>query len=225
MQKRFPTTRAAAVCAAVAAALWTLSPPAGATVPPGRIVSLIPSDDEVSQFVGLPVRHVDDPLPVQPRLPDHLNQRDDCRSLFYTNNTDVWGGDYSAFRSQNWQYQPDPNRLFVGQSVGMFASTGAARDRFNSIYNANLFNACNHADLHGPPMDPSISFEVYDFKTNDDVMIWTLAVKDYGQYTGYNNVFVAWHLNNVISISTVGQQGNPSQAVKRLTDHILNRVG
>lgn len=225
MQKRLLITRPAAACAVAVAALWTLSPPAGATIPPGRIVSVIPSDDEVSQFVGLPMRHVDDPLPAAPRLPDHLNQRDECRALFYTNTVDVWGQDYTAFRSQNWTYPPDPNGTFVSQSVGLFASTGAARDRFDSIYNANLFNGCNHADLHGPPMDEGISFEVYDFKTNNDVMIWTLAAKQYGQYTGYNYVYVAFHLNNVISISNIGQQGNPSQSVKRLTDHILNRVG
>jgi hypothetical protein len=221
--------RTAALAAVVFAALPTLSSPAQAdvatTLPPGRIVALIPSDDEVSQYVGLPVQHVDDPLPTRPRLPDHLDQRDECRSLFYTNTVDVWGPEFTAFRSQNWTYQPDPDRVFVSQSVGTFSNTRITRDQFNAVYNPNLFNACAHADLHGPPMDPGITFELYDFKVNDPVMIWTLACKYNGQYTGYNNVIVAWYLGNVMSISTVGQNGNPAQAVKRLTDHILSRVG
>jgi hypothetical protein len=224
--KRRVGARAAAVGAAIVAALWSLSPPAGATnVPPGRIVSLIPSDDEVSQFVGLPVRHQDDPLPVRPRDADHLDQRDECRVLFYTNTVDVWSSEYAAFRSQIWTYPPDPDRMYVSQSVGTFGSTQDARDRFNAVYNPGIFSTCSHAQVHGPPMNPGVTMELYDFKINDDVMIWTLAGKYYGQYNGYNYVIVAWHLANVMSLSSVGEVGNPAQAVKRLTDHILDRVG
>jgi hypothetical protein len=214
----------AAIAAVIVAALWTQSPPARAGVPPGRIISLIPSDDEVSQFVGLPVRHVDDPLPVRPRGPDHLDQRDECRALVYDNTEDVWGSDYAAFRGQNWSAPSDPD-LGVSQSVGTFTSASAARDRFNAAYNPNLFNICNHAEFRGPGVNPGVTLELYDFKVNDPVIMWTLAGKYYGQYNGWNSVHVAWHLDNVISISSIGQDGNPNQAVKRLTDYILSRVG
>lgn len=217
--------RAAAVCAVAVATLCVLSPSAHATnVPPGRIVSLIPSDDEVSQYVGLPVTQTG-PVGVRPRAPDHLDERDECRALWYTNTVDVFGTDYSAFRSQVWTYQPDPDRMYVSQSVATFANANDAQDRFNAVFNPNQFNTCNHAVLRGMLMQPGVTAELYDFKLNDDVMLWTLASKYYGQYTGYNTVVVAWHLANVIAISSVGQNGNPAQAVKRLTDHILDRVG
>jgi hypothetical protein len=217
--------RAAALCAVTVATLCVLSPSAKATnVPPGRIVSLLPSDDEVSQYVGLPVTQVG-PVGVRPRAPDHLDERDDCRALTYTNTVEVFGTDYSAFRGQAWTYQPDEDQMFVSQSVATFASSRNAEDRFNAVYNPNLFNTCDHAQLRGVPMHPGITAELYDFKLNDVVMMWTLASKYYGQYTGYNTVVVAWHLANVIAISGVGQPGNPAQAVKRLTDHILDRVG
>ena len=126
-------TRVAAACTVILAALWTLSPSANAdaanTLPPGRIASLIPSDDEVSQYVGLPVHHLDDPLPARPRFPDHLEQRDECRSLVFANTVEVWSSDFTAFRSQDWTYQPDPGRVVVSQSVGTFSSAGAAQDR------------------------------------------------------------------------------------------------
>jgi PknH-like extracellular domain len=218
--------RAAAACAVVAVTLGTISPPAGATtVPPGRIISLIPSDDEVSQFIGFSVRHVDDPLPVRPRGADHLDQRDECRTLAFTNTEDVWGSDYAAYRSQLWKVPSDPDRVIVGQSVGTFLGTSAARDRFNAVYNPNLFNICTHAEFRGPGVNPGIMLELYDFKIDDPIVMWTLAAKYYGQYNGWNCVYVGWHLGNVISVSSVGQEGNPSQAVKRLTDHILDRVG
>jgi hypothetical protein len=223
--KRRWLMRTAAACAVVAGTLGTLSPPAGATtVPPGRIVSLIPSDDEVSQYVGLPVTQMGT-QGVRPPSPVHLDQRDECRPLLFAITDDVWGTDYTAFRSQVWSYQPDPARMFVTQAVGTFTNTGSARDRFNSVYNPNLFNMCNHAEFRSVQQNAGVMYELYDFKLNDDVMIWTLAVKSYGQYTGYNNVFVAWHVGNVMATSSVGQEGNPSQAVKRLTDHILDRVG
>jgi hypothetical protein len=227
--KRRLVARAAAVTTVIVAVLWTQSPLVAAdvasTVPPGRIISLIPSDDEVSQFVGLAVRHLDDPLPVRPRSGDHLDQRDECRSLAFTNSEDVWGTDYAAFRSQVWNIPSDPDRIIVSQSVGTFPGTSAARDRFNAAYNPQLFDVCNHAEFRVPGAHPGLMLELYDFKLNDDVMIWTLAAKYYGQYTGFNNVSVAWHLGNVMSIANVGQEGNPAQAVKRLTDHILDRVG
>ena len=109
----------------------------------------------------------------------------------------------------------------------MFTGTAAARDRFNSVYNANLFNTCNHAQLRDPLQmkQPGFTLELYDFKINDDVMMWTLAAKVYGQYNGYNYVFVVWTLANVMAISSIGQDGNPAQAVNRLTGHLLDRVG
>jgi hypothetical protein len=213
------------MAAVIVAALWTQSPPARASVPPGRVVSLIPSDDEVSQFVGLPVRHVDDPLPVRPRLSDHLDQRDECRALAYNNTEDVWGSDYASFRSQNWNIPTDPDRVGVNQSAGTFPSMSAARDRFNATFNPNLFNTCNHAELHGPGLAPGMMLELYDFRLDDPVIMWTLSAKYYGQYNGWNAVYVAWHLDNVISISNVSQVGSPNQAVKRLNDFILSRVG
>jgi PknH-like extracellular domain len=209
--------------------LWTQSPLAGAdiatTIPPGRIISLIPSDDEVSQYVGLPVHSVDARLPVRPRGADHLDQRDECRALVFTNTEDAWGSDYAAFRSQLWRIPSDPERIIVGQSVATFTGTSAARDRFNAVYNPNLFNSCNHAEFRAPGVNAGIMLELYDFKIDDSVVVWTIAGKYYGQYNGWNCVYVGWHLGNVMSISNVGQDGNPNQAVKRLADHILSRVG
>lgn len=216
--------RSISIAVVILAVLWTQSPPARANVPPGRIISLIPSDDEVSQFVGLPVRHVDDPLPVRPRRPDHLEQRDECRSLVYNNTEDVWGSDYSTFRSQNWNMPSDPDRIVISQSVGTFPTTDAARERFNAVYNANLFNICNHAEFRGPGVNPGIMLELYAFRIDDPIIMWTIAGKYNGQYNGWNGVYIAWHVNNVISISDVGQDGNPGPAVKRLTGHILDRV-
>ena len=74
-------------------------------------------------------------------------------------------------------------------------------------------------------MDPGVTSELYDFKISDDVMVWTMALRYYGEYSGFNTVFVAFHLANVMSFSSIGQMGNPNQAVQRLTDYILNRVG
>ncbi|WIM88503.1 sensor domain-containing protein [Candidatus Mycobacterium wuenschmannii] len=213
------------IAAVVVAALWTQSPLAGASnVPPGRIVSLIPSDDEVSQYVGLQVRHDVDPLPARPWQPEPLSQRDDCRKLFATNDVDAWGSDYSAFRTQTWTVPGDPTQIFVGQSVGIFADAGSTRNRFDAAYNPNFFRSCDHAIMQGGPVPEGFSWELYDFKTNDDVMIWTIAARNWGEYTGYNCVAVAFRLGNVMSISSVGQMGNPSQAVKRLTDYILSRA-
>jgi hypothetical protein len=214
------------MCAVAVATLFALSPPAWATnIPPGRIVSLIPSDDEVSQYVGLPVRRFYDTPQASPRPSDHLDQRDECRALLFADTTDAWGSDYVAFRHQYWNDPSDPNRILVGEAVGTFPGTGAARDRFDATYNQALFETCNHAQFHAASMQPGITAEVYDFKVNGEVIIWTLASKYYGEYTGYNEVFVAWHLANVMAISTVGQNGNPAQAVNRLTGHILDRVG
>jgi PknH-like extracellular domain len=223
--KRSWKARTTTVCAVALAAVCALSPSASATtIPPGRIVSLIPSDDEVSQFVGLPVTQTGS-QGVRPRPSVHLDQRDECRPLLFAVTDDVWGKDYTAFRSQIWSYQPDPSRMFATAAVGTFTNTGSARDRFDSIYNPNLFSMCNHAEFRSVEQDAGIMFELYDYKVNDDVIIWTLAAKYYGQYNGYNNVFVAWHVGNVMAISSAGQQGNPSEAVKRLTGHILDRVG
>lgn len=218
--------RTAAMCAVALATLCTLSPSAGATtVPPGRIVSLIPSDDEVSQYVGVPVTHAADLIPIRPSGPVHLDQRDECRSLAYDDTVEVWGSDYTAFRAQAWTHQPDPSRMFVTEAVGTFVNTAGARDRFNAVYNPNLFNTCNHAVFTLPNQPPGVTLELYDFKINDNVMLWTLSARDYGQYNGFNFVFAAWHLNNVMAISAVCQQGNPAQAVSRLTGHILDRIG
>ena len=216
--------RTAALPAVLLATLCALSPSANATnVPPGRIVSLIPSDDEVSQYVGLPVTQTG-PVGVRPRAPDHLDERDECRTLWYTNTVDVWGSDYSAFRSQVWTYQPDQDRVYVSQSVATFANANDAQDRFNAVFNPNLFNTCNHAVLRGA-MPPGMAVELYAFQLKDDVMLWTLSSTYYGQYTGYNTVVAVWHLANVMAVSSVGQQGNPAQAVSRLAGYILDRVG
>jgi hypothetical protein len=219
--------RSAAVCAALLAVLCLLSPPARATnaVPPGRILSLIPSDDEVSQYVGLPMHHLNDPVAFRPRDPDHLDQRDECRTLVFDNTVDVWGSDYTAYRAQNWNYQPDPQRMFVNEAVGIFASPGAAQDRFNAVYGPNIFNTCNHAVFQAPLSDPGVMIELYDFKLDDGFVAWTLAVKVGGLYTGYNLVHFAWHLANVMAISLAQQDGNPAPTVRRLTDHILDRLG
>ena len=216
--------RITAVVTVIVAALWSQSPPAGATVPPGRIVSLIPSDDEISRYVGLPVTQIA-AQGVRPRPQDHLSERDECRTLIFDTSVDVWGTDYTAFRSQNWTYQPDPTRAFVSQAVGTFSSAGSARDRVHAVYNPNLFNSCNHAQFNSPDGTPGATFELFDFKVDDPVILWTLAAKNYGQYNGYNYVFVIFYLDNVMSISAVGQVGNPNPVVKRLTDYILSRVG
>ncbi len=219
------SARTAAICAAALVTVCALSSPAGAAnVPPGRIVSLIPSDDEVSQYVGLPVTRAGAPA-VRPRVQDHLDERDDCRALVYNNTDEVWQSDYAAFRAQAWTYPPDPDRMYVGESVGTFANAAGARDRFNAVFNPDLFNNCRHAVLRGPLLSPGITFELFDFQLKDDVMLWTIASKSYGQYTGYNTVFVAWHVDNVMAIANIGQPGNPAQAVSRLAGYILDRIG
>jgi PknH-like extracellular domain len=223
--KRSWLVRTAAISTAALATVCTLSPTAvAANVPPGRIVSLIPSDDEVSQYVGLPVTRPGPPA-VRPRLQDHLDERDDCRTLLYNNTDEVWQSDYAAFRTQAWTYQPDQDRMYVSEAVGTFANAAGARDRFNAVFNPNLFNTCSHAVLRGPLINSGIAVELYDFQLKDDVMLWTISSKSYGQYTGYNTVFVAWHLDNVMAIVSVGQPGNPAQAVSRLAGYILDRVG
>jgi hypothetical protein len=207
------------------AALCTPSPSAvAANVPPGRIVSLIPSDDEVSQYVGLPVRQTGPPG-VRPRPQDHLDERDECRTLMYNNTDEVWQSDYTAFRSQVWTYEPDQERMYVSEAVGTFANSAGARDRFDAVFNPNLFNTCSHAQMRGPAMAPGVVTELYDFQLKDNVMLWTASAKYYGQYTGFNTVFAAWHVNNVMAIAGVGQPGNPAQAVSRLAGHILDRIG
>ncbi len=205
--------------------LCMLSPSANATdVPPGRIVSLIPSADEVSQYVGVPVTQAGQ-VGVRPRAQDHLDERDDCRTLVYNNTDEVWQSDYAAFRTQAWTYAPDPDRMYVSEAVGTFANTAGARDRFDAVFNPGLFDRCNHAALHGPLLNPGIAVELYGFQLKDDIMMWTISSKSYGQYTGYNTVFVAWHVDNVMAIASVGQPGNPAQAVARLAGYILDRVG
>jgi hypothetical protein len=70
-----------------------------------------------------------------------------------------------------------------------------------------------------------MAVELYAFQLKDDVMLWTLSSTYYGQYTGYNTVVAVWHLANVMAVSSVGQDGNPAQAVSRLAGYILDRVG
>jgi hypothetical protein len=223
--KRSRVARTAATCAVVLATLSALSPPANANVPPGRIISLIPSDDEVSQYMGVPMHHITDPLPVRPGEPIHLDQRDECRSLLFQGTVEVWGPDYTAFRGQNWEYQPDPGRMVATEIVGTFLNSGAATDKFNATFNPNLFNACTHAVFRAPSVAAGIMLELYDFKIDNPVVGWTLAAKYNGQYTGWNAEFLAFHLDNVMAISYAGQDGNPAPAVKRFTDHILDRIG
>jgi hypothetical protein len=223
--KRSRVARTAAACAVVLATLSALSPPASANVPPGRIISLIPSDDEVSQYMGLPMHHAIDPLPVRPGDTFHLDQRDECRLLLFQGSGEVWGSDYTAFRGQDWEYQPDPGRMSAGENVGTFLNAGAATDHFNAAFNPNLFNTCNHAIFRAPNVGAGTMLELFDFKIEQQFVGWTLAVTAGGQYTGWNAVFLAFHLDNVMAISYAGQDGNPAQAVKRFTDHILDRIG
>jgi PknH-like extracellular domain len=207
------------------AALCTLSPPASANVPPGKILSLIPSDDEVSQFMGVPMHHTQEPLAVRPANPMHLDQRDECRLLLFIYSAEVWGQDYSAFRAQEWADQSSDGATIVTQAVATFPDARAAEDHVNAVYNPNLFNTCNHAEFRASVVAAGLMLELYDFKFNHGLVAWTLSAKYQGRYTGWNAEYLALHVDNVMVISLAGQVGNPAPALTSLTDHILDRIG
>ncbi len=194
------------------------------SVPPGRINSLVPADDEVSVFTGLPMSSFG-PIAQMPGPPAHLPQRDECRALFFANTDEVWGSaaDYAGYRSQTWTYRPDPARSFAHLDVGIYPTAAAAR-KAQSVYGPALFNTCSHAESPLPGDEPGITHDVYDFTIDGHSAVWTLAQKNWGQYIAYNCVFFAWHYKNVMSVSTACQFGNPSQTVKRLVDHVFDRI-
>jgi hypothetical protein len=219
--------RAVAGCAAIfvaCATAFTARADAMNNVPPGKINSLVPSADEVGVFTGLPMHEVG-PVVQVPVPPVPLSQRDDCRLLINNFTVDVFGSDFTAFRAQRWNYQPDPEQSQVGEAVATFRNAVGSQNA-RGIYSPVLFNTCMHAELPAPPgSDPGVLVEVFDFKLAGHVAAWDLATKYQGRYTGYNCFEQAMDLKNVMEISVACQYGNPDQTAARVADLVRDRVG
>jgi hypothetical protein len=218
--------RAVAGCAAIfvaSATAFTAHADAMNNVPPGKIDSLVPSADEVGVFTGLPMHEVG-PAGQVPAPPGPLSQRDDCRVLINNFTVDVFGSDFTAFRSQRWNTQPDPEQSQVGEAVATFRNAVGSQNA-RGIFSPGLFNTCMHAELPAPNSAPGIVAEVFDFKLSGHVAAWDLAAKYQGRYTGYNCFEQAMDLKNVMEISVACQYGNPDPTAARVADLVRDRVG
>ncbi|OBH19392.1 MULTISPECIES: sensor domain-containing protein [Mycolicibacter] len=212
--------------AIAAAALGAFPAPAVADdnwVQPGQVMTLIPSDDEVSGYAGMPMSSTG-PVSMVPAPPERLRQRDDCRAFYEVGTTELVGSNYASHRWQRWENRSQDAAAVV--AVTTFPSVAEADAAFTNTYNRPAIDRCRNARLAGADVDPGVTMDLVHIESNPDarVISWLLSARHNGANMGFTSAFlVAVGANFMIEVMT-SQWGNAAVTMDRLSQHVLDRV-
>lgn len=221
-----PHHRTFVVVGAVAvAALGGFPAPAVADdnwVQPGQVMTLIPSDDEVSTYYGMPMRPFG-PVSTAPGEPVHLKQRDDCRDFFSVGTSDLVGSAYASYRSQAWDNTSQAARAIV--TVVTFPSVTAAGEAFMNTYNQAAVNRCRNAKVVAPEFEPGATMDLVHIELNPGIVCsWLFTQRNYGANAGFTVAALIARGANFMVVVMSSQWGNAAVTMDRLSQHVLDRV-
>lgn len=192
-------------------------------VQPGQVAKLIPSDDEVSSYAGMPMSSTG-AVSTVPSQPEPLRQRDDCRVFHQLGTTEVVGNNYASHRAQRWENRAQEASAIV--AVTTFPSVAEATAAFTNTYNQPAIDRCLNARLVGADYDPGITMDLVYAKSNPDapVFSWLLSARNNGANMGFTGAFiVAVGANFMIEVMS-SHWGNAAVTMDRLSQHVLDRV-
>ncbi|MGB3332085.1 MAG: sensor domain-containing protein [Mycobacterium sp.] len=216
------------ISAIVLAALGGLPRPAPAAadgdwVQPGQVAVLIPSDDEVSTFAGMPMSSTG-PVGMVPSQPERLRQRDDCRAFYEVGTTEVVGNNYASHRAQRWENRAHEAAAIV--AVTTFPSVAEAGEAFTNTYNRPAVDRCLNARMAGTDVDAGVTMDLVHVELSPDTTVasWLLSARYNGANMGFTSaVLVAVGANFMVEV-LCSQWGNAAVTMDRLSQHVLDRV-
>ena len=215
-----------ATSAVLLAALAGLPAPAVADddwVQPGQVAKLIPSDDEVSSYAGMPMSPTGS-VGMVPTPPEHLRERDDCRVFYEVGTTEQIGNNYASHRSQRWDNPAQDAAAIV--SVTTFPSVAEAGAAFTHAYNQPVIDRCRNARLVAADLDPGITMDLVHIESNRDALVisWLLSARNNGANMGFTAAFlIAVGANFMVEVMS-SQWGNAAVTMDRLSQYVLDRV-
>lgn len=217
-----------AMSALLVAVLGGLPEPAPALadddwVQPGQVAKLIPSDDEVSSYAGIPMTPAG-PVNMVPAPPERLRERDDCRAFYELGTTELIGNNYASHRWQRWENRSQDAAAVA--AVTTFPSVTEAVGVFTNAYNRQAIDHCRNARLVGSDLDPGITMDLVHIEASPDapVISWLLSARNNGANMGFTAAFlVAVGANFMVEVMC-SQWGNAAVTMDRLSQHILDRV-
>jgi PknH-like extracellular domain len=118
---------------------------ADAMVSPGKVGTLLLSDDDVSAIVGLPL-HRDGqiyPAPSRPAPPEP------CKVLVVFD-SDLWTGEFLAYRQVRQADNADNPQFLVQQFIAAYPKPSTAAQTYRHSFPSDLVNRCGTAVLPDP---------------------------------------------------------------------------
>ncbi|MEB3034357.1 sensor domain-containing protein [[Mycobacterium] nativiensis] len=195
----------------------------GDWVQPGQVAMLIPSDDEVGTYAGMPMSNVGS-VSMVPSPPEALRERDDCRLFYEVGTTELVGSNYASHRGQRWENRSQDAAALV--AVTTFPSVAEAVAAFTNAYNRPAIDRCLHARLVGADVDPGVTMDLVHVESSPDttVISWLLSARHNGANMGFTSAFlVAVGANFMVEVMT-SQWGNAAVTMDRLSQHVMDRV-
>ena len=210
---------ASGLAASFAALCIVIAPPAAANpvVPQGKIDTLLLSDDDVSAVVGLPLRRIGGIYPspgmAEPGDPE-------CNALV-SSSVEVWTGDFTAFRQDAQQDNPDNLQFAVKQVVATYPNSLVVARVFRHTFTSDLVNRCSSKILTDAG---GTQWSVLGIAVMGGRATWKIAQLQDGQDVSWHCANEVQAKGNVMFQAQECQYGNGSPVAAQLADLIASRI-
>lgn len=189
-------------------------------LPPGRVKSLLLSDEDVSNIVGLPMHGTG--TWHRPGADVTLRDRNDCNVLTMSGR-DFWTADFTSYQ-QVAQQDSDDRDFFVWQGAAAYPNGRNATQVFQRSVGAGLQARCRAAVLPAED-DENTVWRVDSLTTSNSRLAVLLSEQRGGQLTGWRCATQIRVQRNVIHRDGACQTGNPSTTTQQIADITADRIG
>jgi hypothetical protein len=212
------STKVAAVIAALSV-IFAPQAAASAGVAPGKIETLLLSDDDVSSIIGLPLHRVGN-ISVAPGPANDLGANNECKQFLYSG-VNVWSGEFTAFRQVKQQDNPDDLQFAPQQFIGVYPNPQTAIQTFGHSFSPDRISRCNSVVL---PDASGNQWSVFAISITGTGATWFNAELQNGQDNTWHCANDVRLKNNVMYQDQECQYGNGSSLAAQMADMTGSRI-